>query len=254
MISRKRPPAAPDYSRSSVSRYIQLSTLFKRRIENGEWTVGNRLPTVDELAAECKVARETVRQALHILANEGLIERFRAKGTFVKAAPTERLWCDVRTDFSGLLIPQQGAKIEILSEERNVPLTVHRENYGKPAPLYRHLQRRHWRRSQAFLLAEVYIDESLLGSVPRPDFKNKTALRLLVDIPGVTVSDVHQVLTVATADMEVASMLDIPLNAPVAVTDRYALDESGRLILFARGTYRGDVVRLDLRMSAKTAK
>lgn len=46
-----------DLSQSAVSRYLQLATLFRRRVETGEWAVGTRIPTVDELADECGVAR-----------------------------------------------------------------------------------------------------------------------------------------------------------------------------------------------------
>src|SRR3954454_779146 len=102
-----RPPvgaagtAALDLNRSAVSRYIQLATLFRRRIEQGAWRTGAQIPTVDDLAAEYGVARATIRQALDLLEADGLIERFRAKGPFVRAAPN-RLWCEVETDWSGL--------------------------------------------------------------------------------------------------------------------------------------------------------
>jgi GntR family transcriptional regulator len=84
-----------DLNRSAVPRHIQLTTLFRHRIEQGTWKTGQQIPTVDELAAECGVARATIRQAMDQLETEGLIERFRAKGTFVRQAPRERLWCEV---------------------------------------------------------------------------------------------------------------------------------------------------------------
>ena len=80
-----------DFSRSAVSRYIQLASLFRRRIQAGQWQVGQQIPTVDELAAECGVARATIRQALDILEAEGLVERYRAKGTFVRPRSQEQI-------------------------------------------------------------------------------------------------------------------------------------------------------------------
>ena len=80
-----------DLSRSAVSRYIQLASLFRRRIQAGQWQVGAQIPTVEELAAECGVARATIRQALDILQIEGLIERYRAKGTFVRPRPHDQI-------------------------------------------------------------------------------------------------------------------------------------------------------------------
>src|SRR4051812_7844550 len=68
---------------TGVSRYKQLATLFRRHISTGHWKVGEQIPTIEELANDYGVARATVRQALDLLADEKLIERFRAKGTFV---------------------------------------------------------------------------------------------------------------------------------------------------------------------------
>ena len=76
-----------DLNQSAVARYLQLATLFRKRIVNGEWPVGQQIPTVGELAEECHVARMTIRQALGDLEAEGLISRARAKGTFVIAKP-----------------------------------------------------------------------------------------------------------------------------------------------------------------------
>ena len=72
-----------DDDATGMPRYLQLSTLFRRMIETGQWQPDTQIPTVEELAAEYGVARATVRQALGRLDSEGLIARFRAKGTFV---------------------------------------------------------------------------------------------------------------------------------------------------------------------------
>src|SRR5262245_22837819 len=95
----------PDFSRSAISRYVQLAALFRRRIETGVWPVGSQIPTVDELAEECGVARATIRQSLGLLSDEKLIERFRAKGTFVTRRIEDGLWCEIATDWSGMLLP-----------------------------------------------------------------------------------------------------------------------------------------------------
>ena len=58
-------------------------TYFRERILDGRLSVGTRLPTDDELADLYQISRDTVRQALALLANEGLIERVQGRGTFV---------------------------------------------------------------------------------------------------------------------------------------------------------------------------
>src|SRR5579862_3616055 len=125
---------AIDFERSAVSRYVQLASLFRRRIEAGDWSLHSQIPTVDELSGKYAVARATIRQALGLLEGEGLIRRQRAKGTFVIRRPQEQLWCSVSSDLSGLLRAREGAVIEILSEQKCVQPHTSFEVSGKLAP------------------------------------------------------------------------------------------------------------------------
>jgi GntR family transcriptional regulator len=237
-----------DLSRSAVPRYLQLATLFVRRIETGVWEPGKRIPTVDELAAEWGVAQATIRQALDQLEADGLIERFRSKGTFVRRRELEQLWCDVQTDWSGLLQARPGATIEILQNEGNTRPPLFPPGLGAPSESYHHLRRRHWREDQPFLLADVYLDERLWPKVTERDLVTRTAFNLAAGIPGVTVADARQSVTVGSADVETAEHLRLPLNAPVAHVQRVLVDRQGVLILIANGTYRGDRVRFDIKL------
>jgi len=58
-------------------------TYFRERIRDGRLPAGTRLPADGELAAKYQISRDTVRQALALLVNEGLIERVQGRGTFV---------------------------------------------------------------------------------------------------------------------------------------------------------------------------
>ncbi len=217
-------------------------------IASGEWQTGAQIPTVEELAAEYGVARATVRQALGILNGEGLIERFRAKGTFVTYRPQEQLWCEVQTDWSGLLRSRLGATIELLSDEpgQQPPNLLH--DAGERARSYRRFRRRHWREGKPFLLADTYLDEALCKRVTQDDLVTKTALSLVADIRGVKIADVRQTLTIGAADVLTAKGLQVPLNVPVAYVHRTVVNDSGRLVMVSDGTYRGDVVRLDIKL------
>ena len=231
-----------------VPRYTQLATLFRRHIATGHWKVGDQIPTVEGLAEEYGVARATVRHALSILEAENLIERFRAKGTFVTQQPQEQLWCEVETDWSGLLRPREAAVIELISEEtgKQPPPLMH--DSGKRTESYRHFRRKHSRNNQPFLLASVYIDEQLSHHISHDALADKTALSLLVEIEGLQISDVHQTMTLGQADMITAEQLEIPLNASVAYVQRSVSDDKGRLILVSDGVYRGDIVRVDMKL------
>lgn len=237
-----------DLNRSNIARYIQLATLFRRKIETGVWNLGQQIPTVDMLAAEFGVARATIRQALSILESDGLIERHRAKGTFVTFRPQEALWCQVETNWAGLLNAREGATIEVLDRGHTSEVHGLIHSIGERAPSYLHLRRRHWRNDAPFMVGEVYIDRRLESRITDEALRTKTSMRLIADVAGVEVTDAQQTLTIGTADAETAQLLDVPFNAPVAVVHRSAVDADGTLVFVGVATYRGDVVRLDLKL------
>ena len=66
-----------------MPRFLEIYTLLRSRIASGVLLPGSRLPAEPALAAELKVARKTLRNALTLLQKEGLIRRTPHKGTFV---------------------------------------------------------------------------------------------------------------------------------------------------------------------------
>lgn len=237
----------PVLSRSNVARYVQLATLFRRHIESGHWQPGTQIPTIDELAAQHGVARATIRQALGILESDALISRFRAKGTFVNADKRQQLWLDMTTDWRGLLNAREGAVIELLEEEEVDDLPHRFHDVGTPTGRYRRLRRRHSRAGQIFLVADVFIDAEFFPLIPREALSSTTAMRLATFFPR-NISHAQQTIVIGGADLEMSVLLDVPLNAPVCLVDRSAVDDRGRLILLSKGVYRGDVVRMDMRL------
>jgi len=237
----------PDLSRSNVARYVQLATLFRRHIESGHWPAGGQIPTVDELAAQYGVARATIRQALGILESDALISRFRAKGTFVNEQKRQHLWLDMTTDWRGLLNAREGAVIEVLEEEDVTSLPPRLHDIGAPTARYRRLRRRHSRDGQIFLVADVFIDAEFYPLISREALSSTTAMRLATFFPR-NISRAHQTIVIGAADLEMSALLELPLNAPVCLVDRSVADDHGRLILMSKGVYRGDVVRLDMRL------
>jgi DNA-binding GntR family transcriptional regulator len=65
-------------------RYMHVVAVITQRIESGEYTPGRRLPPEKDLAAELGVAYMTVRKAMGILRERGLVQTFWGHGTYVR--------------------------------------------------------------------------------------------------------------------------------------------------------------------------
>lgn len=70
--------------------YEKVKNTIIERINMGNYTVGQQLPSEAELVEEFSVSRITVTKALSILVSEGYIYRMQGKGSFV-AQPTNRV-------------------------------------------------------------------------------------------------------------------------------------------------------------------
>ncbi len=66
----------------------QLEDLLTEWISAGKWPLGTRIPSEAELAAELGVGRSSVREAVRLLARDGLLDVRHGVGTFVARPPT----------------------------------------------------------------------------------------------------------------------------------------------------------------------
>jgi GntR family transcriptional regulator len=64
--------------------YRRIADALAARIESGEFAAGSRLPPEQALAEDFGVAYGTVRRAMDVLRERGLIMTVWGKGTFVR--------------------------------------------------------------------------------------------------------------------------------------------------------------------------
>lgn len=72
---------------SDIPKYYLLKTRLRESIIRGEYPIGSMLPAEWELVKLFNVSRGTVRQALQVLQDEGIIARRSGSGTYVIRVP-----------------------------------------------------------------------------------------------------------------------------------------------------------------------
>jgi DNA-binding transcriptional regulator YhcF (GntR family) len=85
---------------SGVPPYEQIRSQYARMMATGVLAVGDRLPTIAQLAADLGLANGTVARAYKELERDRLIVSHRRKGTFVAAAPTTRSPSEIEADLT----------------------------------------------------------------------------------------------------------------------------------------------------------
>lgn len=94
----------------------QVSDLLENEIIKGTFTVGDKLPTENELAEMYRVSRTVIREATKILKQKGRLASFVGKGTFV-IDETER---GIESSLSAMIRMNPGSSFNHLIEVREI--------------------------------------------------------------------------------------------------------------------------------------
>jgi GntR family transcriptional regulator len=230
---------------SAVPRYVQLAGVMRARIERGQWPRGHRLPSLEALMEEFGVARVTVRQAAVLLSREGLLSAQRGRGTFVTGEPKRERIINVVTTLDELARVYEDTQPRVVNIEESVSSPPLNLAEGTPADSYAYMRRVHLRDGRPYCVIDIYLDEKIFRRAPGK-FRSRTVIPLLTSMKGVRIDQAHQVVTIGTADVDVARQLELPVNAPVAEVRRIFKDAGGTVIYLADVVYRGDAIRIEM--------
>jgi GntR family transcriptional regulator len=73
-----------------LSLYYQLKEKLLKKIRDGEWKAGQKIPPETDLCALYGLSRITVRKSIEELVRDGYLVRFQGKGTFVASISFEQ--------------------------------------------------------------------------------------------------------------------------------------------------------------------
>jgi len=222
--------------------YAQLASVLRSRIASGEFGPDDSLPTIDELIAQYGVARITVRQALRVLADEGLISNQRGRRARV-LPPAGRVGEDIEPLYDSINIPQREAPnytIRVLACEEVADLPAGRLMVGTARGPYICVTKVDSSGGWPYAYSRIYILKSAWARAPRGAEKRMRLMRLVMKHAPAPITQGRERVRVAPADFEEATMLECAMAMPVVRVQRAFCDASGTVVYYAASVYRGD--------------
>lgn len=230
--------------------YYQLYDIFFQDIVNGCYPVGGLLPAESELMATYRVSRATVRKAMEMLSNDGLIEKMRGHGTFVKSLrPRGSLSRVIRYSrksaanqaiaFKKTLahreIKADAAMAKALRLEEGTPLIqLKRVRYADTQPMY---------------LETVCFEKAWAPEALERDFSKESLRAFLTNRYGVVWSYASQEIYSIVAEREMADLLSVERGAPLIYIKRISFDDGNVPREFVESHYRADNYHLTIELS-----
>jgi GntR family phosphonate transport system transcriptional regulator len=231
--------------------YARIADELRQNIDQGVYRIGDRLPTEMQLAARYAVNRHTVRQAIALLKQEGLLRVDQGRGTFV-AAQTIRYPIGKRVRY-GETLKAQGLDVQMqVLRMVEVPadaavaegLAV---NLGESVALVERLAR--------VDEEPISIGSSHFPLRHFPDFLQQChQLRSISQFFQNTYGCDHLRRSTRVSARLVkpqdARLLELSLNQPILLVESVNVDQQGRVIEYGVTRFRGD--RMELMFENRT--
>jgi GntR family transcriptional regulator len=235
-------------------RYLDLAETIRLRIADG---ASGALPSEAALGAELGVSRVTVRRALEVLRNEGLVHSRRGAGWFVAVDPIRQPLGRITTleaaleaagaepsrrvlEFAFEPAPTEVAKILGLAADAET-LRVTRLNLADDEP---------------FALVTVWVPAELGEHLSRADVEQSTFTDLL-PLHGVEPGRITQTITAVAAEGLEASRLGVPAGSPLLACQRVTYDRGpgdqgerdGTAVMVSQHRYAAHLTALEVEFS-----
>lgn len=202
------------------TRYEQVSEYICTRITSGEYSIGSKIPTENELGERLGVSRPTVRQALDGLARAGYLTRIRGKGTFVTQPKVVHESTTFLTGYreesrkNNRVLRTRVLELEVERAPEHVALALELEPGEKVTRLTRVRHLEGYNNNAPVVYTTLYVPLKLFPDMSQIDFTDASFYEILAS-RNLEVKHAERKLEVMLADRQVTAGLEISPFEPV---------------------------------------
>ncbi|GGF49551.1 phosphonate metabolism transcriptional regulator PhnF [Azorhizobium oxalatiphilum] len=230
---------------SGVSLWKQIAETLEAEIASGARKPGARLPVEAELAERFGVNRHTVRRALSVLGERGLIEATAGRGTFVKEPPL-RYPIGARTRFSEIVLASGrephgrflGSQVEDASVE------VARELGVAPGTKVLRIDTTHEADGVPISCGSAWFVHARCQDLDLVYAATGSLTRALSTLGIIDFRRKETRLTARVADERERGLLSLAMGRSVMVVERVDVDVAGVPLQWGRSSFAADRVQL----------
>ncbi len=240
----------------SSPKYEQTYRAILKRLKDGRYPIGGRLPTEGELAAQFDVSRVTIRRALEILVQDGFVESRRGSGyRVITLSPASDTCLTSFTD--AMLRAGHEPTSQFLSLDTFAPGDL--EVSDLPRALFRGSVTRITRLRKVDgkprMLVMTYLPAELIREASAQDFPEsgpeQSILRILTKRFQLEWSAACEDISSLVADAKLAKVFGIKPGGPLLLQACSAFAEDGSTVFYEQ-VFRTGVISFSLTRRART--
>jgi len=229
-------------------KYLRIYAELRDRISSGQWPAGSPLPAQRELAGEFGVSIMTLRQALQLLTDDGLVAARHGSGTYVAARYAYDLG-HLRSFAADLA--DQGAEIStrLLATEIITPPPEVGARLGGPGQVLQ-LRRLRLAADRPLIVQTSYLPLPLAGGLDPADLAQRGLYTVLAD-HGLAVTRAAETITPCVLGPLEAEDLARPAGRPALLSHRVSFTAAGLAVVDDHAVLPGDSVAITADRSAE---
>lgn len=213
--------------------YLRIAEDLRRRVTDGEFGRGHVLPSEADLAASYDASRLTVRRALGILREEGLVDARRGFGWFVAAHPLEHTLGHLGTIEEQIARTGETAERNVLKFEFVVARGRVADVLGVPRVL--RVDRVNTASGETIARVIAHVPEELAADLSLKQVREKS----LYDLLPVEIGSATQRISAVAASEEDAALLGVPPGSPCLQSERITLTVDAVPAVYAVAVFPG---------------
>ena len=210
--------------RPGIPRYLQIAEALRRALR-GE---GERIPSEHQLCALYKVSRPTIRQALDVLVQEGLLYRHAGRGTFSTPTPGGDRKLRVIGSVDDMIALGEETWFKLLAcEIVRVPANIaHALRLPPGSEACRVVGVRH-ADTGPFQHVTAHLPRRMAAVISEEDLSKTTLIAVIERQLGLPIKVLEQVADAALAPRHVAELLQVRPRTPLLLFERTYFAASG---------------------------
>lgn len=219
--------------------YIKIHDEIREAIDAGRWKPGDKIPAERELAEQFDVSRMTLRQAIMLLVDEGVLDRRVGSGTFVSEPKVQEQLNGVVSFTEMMAASGKTATSKTVSYHLSSSSTSEQKRLNLDAgQQVLRMERVRYGDGEPIAYEVASIPAELVEGLQRETLSN-SLYKTLLEERGLRVSHAQQTVTAAAVTERVADLLQIKRNDPVLVLRQITFDQKQEPFEYVRTQYVG---------------
>ncbi len=236
---------------STIPLHIQLSSIIKKMIHDGQLKEGDSIIPERELCSLQNISRMTVNKAIVGLVSEGLLYRAQGKGTFVAKNKKKYQFSNVKgfTD----VMKEKGIKIrtDILSFEMEVPSELIKRKLqiiSEETNVYKVVRLR-YTDGEPFGIETVYLSEDTCKGFTKRMLDDNSLYKMLSEDYNYKIQRAEQIIEPIIMSEDECNILDAEEGALALKLQRNSYTIEGQPIEYTISIFRSDKYQYELILS-----